>query len=609
MCGIIGYIGCQNAADVVFKGLKRLEYRGYDSAGIAVIVGNKLQIRRSVGKLCNLEKELKRDPINSNIGIGHTRWATHGKPSEENAHPHTDSTNSIVIVHNGIIENYAELKLKLQKEVRKFSSETDTESIVHLIKKHYDKDLFKAVLKTLKELKGSYALGVICKDEPNKIVCARQDAPLIIGIGKGENFIASDVSALLPYTRNMIFLENGDVAEITEDKVVVKNIENSIQSREIKNIKWNAMQSEKNGYKHFMLKEIFEQPRTIEDTFRDRIYPDDGKVCIEEVKFKEEDIIKISSIYVVGCGTAYHAGLVSKFLFENFAKIPTEVDVASEFKYRNPILNNKVLVIVVSQSGETADTLAALRLAKKNGCQTLAVCNIVGSSISREATYTIYTHCGPEIGVASTKAFTGQLAVFYMLALDLASKKRTLTNKELKRYLKELWEVPLKVNKFLSIAETVNDIAKFFEHKKNFLYLGRHVNYPLALEGALKLKEISYIHAEGYAAGEMKHGPIALIDEFMPVVAIAIKSKIYEKIISNIEEVKARGGVVIAIAHDGDKKIASKSDHVIYVPSTDEFISPIITAIPLQLFAYYISVSLGCDVDQPRNLAKSVTVE
>ncbi|MDR3195257.1 MAG: glutamine--fructose-6-phosphate transaminase (isomerizing) [Endomicrobium sp.] len=609
MCGIVGYIGKKNAVDVVLDGLKKLEYRGYDSSGIAVVKDGRLQIRRSVGKLKNLEENIEKRPLKANISIGHTRWATHGKPSEENAHPHTDPTKSIVIVHNGIVENYAELKSGLEKEGKEFKSETDTEVIAHLIKKYYKDTLHCAVRKTLKEIRGSYALGVICKDEPNKIVCARQDAPLIIGVGKGENFLASDISALLSYARDMIFLENGDIAELTSDKIIITDTENNVKNREVKNIKWDCVQAEKEGYKHFMLKEIYEQPRTIEDTFRGRIYPDEGRVYIEEVKLSKEDVKNISNVYIVACGTAYHSGLVSKFLFENFAKIPTEVDIASEFRYREPILNEKTLVIVVSQSGETADTLAALRLAKSKGCVTLAVCNVVGSSISREADHVVYTRCGPEIGVASTKAFTGQLTALYILALDWARKKESLSKEKLKKYLKELWEVPVKIGNFLKQAENVYEVAKKFAHKKDFLYLGRHINYSIALEGALKLKELSYIHAEGYAAGEMKHGPIALIDDDMPVVSIAVKSRIYEKINSNIEEAKARGGIIIVIASESDKAIADKGYSVIYVPDCDEFVSPILSVIPLQLLAYYVSVALGCDVDQPRNLAKSVTVE
>ncbi|MDR2351291.1 MAG: glutamine--fructose-6-phosphate transaminase (isomerizing) [Endomicrobium sp.] len=609
MCGIVGYIGKKNAVDIVLDGLKKLEYRGYDSSGIAVVKDGQLQIRRSVGKLKNLEESIEKKHLKTNISIGHTRWATHGKPSEENAHPHTDPTKSVVVVHNGIIENYAELKSNLEKEGKEFKSETDTEVIAHLIKKHYKNNLLFAVQETLKEIKGSYALGVICKDEPDKIICARQDASLIVGIAEGENFLASDISALLSYTRDMTFLENGDIAELTANRITITDIENNVKNREVKNIKWDCVQAEKEGYKHFMLKEIHEQPRTIEDTFRGRIYPDEGRVYLEEVKLSKEDIKNISNIYIVACGTSYHSGLVSKFFFENFAKMNTEVDIASEFRYREPILNDRVLVIVVSQSGETADALAALRLAKSKGCIVLAVCNIVGSSMSREADHVLYTHCGPEIGVASTKAFTGQIVALYMLALDWACRKESLSKEELKKYLKELWEIPAKVGNFLKQAESVHEIAKKFVHKRDFLYLGRNINYPIALEGALKLKEISYIHAEGYAAGEMKHGPIALIDDDMPVVAIAVKSRVYKKIISNIEEVKARGGTIILIASESDKTASGKGDNVIYVPACDEFVSPILSVIPLQLLSYYVAVTLGCDVDQPRNLAKSVTVE
>ncbi|MDR1721269.1 MAG: glutamine--fructose-6-phosphate transaminase (isomerizing) [Endomicrobium sp.] len=609
MCGIFGYVGNKNSVDIIFSGLKKLEYRGYDSSGIAVVIDKELQIRRSVGRLCNLKSNLLKSPMSANIGIGHTRWATHGKPSEKNAHPHMDPTKSIVIVHNGIVENYGKLRTELLKCEWEFKSETDTEIIAHLIRRCYKNNLFNAVQKALCKVKGSYALGVLCKYESDKIVCAKQDAPLIIGVGKGENFIASDVTALLPYTRDMIFLEDGDIAEVSAEKIVVKDIKDGIKNREIKNIQWNAAQAEKDGYKHFMLKEIFEQPRAIENTFRGRIYPETGRICIEEAKLKEEDIRSLSNIYIVACGTSYHAGLASKFLFENFTKIPTEVDIASEFRYRTPILNEKTLIIVISQSGETADTLAALKLAKSKSCQTLAVCNVVDSSISREAKYTVYTHCGPEIGVASTKAFTSQLAVLYLLAFDWAYKRGKLTKEKLKEYLKELWEIPLKISKFLKNTESLQTLAKEFMNKKDFLYLGRHVNYPVALEGALKLKEIAYMHAEGYAAGEMKHGPIALIDESIPILAIAVKSEVYKKIVSNIEEVKSRGGSVVVVASESDKEIVTKSDYTIYVPEVDEFISPLMTVIPLQLLAYYIAVFLGCDVDQPRNLAKSVTVE
>jgi glucosamine--fructose-6-phosphate aminotransferase (isomerizing) len=609
MCGIVGYVGEKNAVEVVLKGLKKLEYRGYDSAGIALVYNNLLHIRRSVGKLCNLVENIEKNPISSNIAIGHTRWATHGRPSENNAHPHTDATNTIVIVHNGIIENYAELKEQLEENLKDFKSETDTEVIAHLIKKYYKDSLFDAVKEALNKVRGSYAVGVICRDDPDTIICARQDAPIIVGIGERENFIASDIPALLSYTRNMIFLEDGDIAKITKDKIIIYDRKGSKQDREIKNIQWDPVLAEKAGYKHFMLKEIFEQPRTIEDTLRGRVYSNEGEIHVEEVKLSKEDIKNVSNIYIVACGTSYHAGLVSKFLFENFTKIPTEVDIASEFRYRNPILNEKTLVIAISQSGETADTLAALKLAKSKNCQTLTVCNVVGSSISREAKHVVYTHCGIEIGVASTKAFTGQLTALYILALDFSSKKESLNKEDIRKYLKELWEIPVKIGEFLKNAQEVNKIAKLFARKKDFLYLGRHVNYPVALEGALKLKEISYIHAEGYAAGEMKHGPIALIDEAMPIVVIATDSRVYAKIVSNIEEAKSRGATIIAIASLDNKEISAKSDYVIYVPQTDEFVSSLMSVIPLQLLAYYIAVNLGCDIDQPRNLAKSVTVE
>jgi len=609
MCGIVGYIGKKNASDIIFNGLKKLEYRGYDSAGIAVVTDGKLDIRRSVGKLCNLGKLLEAKPLCSNIGIGHTRWATHGKPSEENAHPHTDPTGTIVIVHNGIVENYVELKAKLQKEGNVFRSETDTEVVAHLIKKYYKNDLFSAVKRALKDVRGSYALVVMSKDEPDKIVCTFTAAPLIVGVGKGENFVASDIPALLSYTRNMIFLEGGDIAEITKDVIKIEDAKGKIVDREVKNIQWDALMAEKDGYKHFMLKEIYEQPRTIEDTFKGRIFPDDGKIYIEEVKLDAKFIKKLSKIFIVACGTSYHAGLTAKFLFENFSKIPAEVDIASEFRYREPILDEKTLTIVISQSGETADTLAALRLAKKKGSPVLAVCNVMSSSIARESDHVIYTRCGPEIGVASTKAFTGQLAALYLLALDWASKKGTLSKEVLKAYIKELWSIPGKVSGFLKNADSIREIAKEFSTKRDFLYLGRHVNYPVALEGALKLKEISYIHAEGYAAGEMKHGPIALIDESMPIVAIAPLGEVYEKVMSNIAEAKARGATIIAVASEDDKAIKKNSDNQIYIPHSNEFFSPFLTVIPLQLLAYFIAEILGKDVDQPRNLAKSVTVE
>lgn len=609
MCGIVGYIGNKNAVDIIFAGLEKLEYRGYDSAGIAVVCEQELQIRRSVGKLADLKKVLEKDPISANIGIGHTRWATHGKPSEENAHPHTDPTKSIVVVHNGIIENYLELKEKMEKEGEVFKSETDTEIIAYLIKKYFENDLLSAFKRALQDIKGSYAIAVMSKYEPNKLICARNDAPLIIGLGENENFIASDVTALLAYTKEMIFLENGDIAEIYSDHIKITDIYGIDQEREVKTILWDALQAEKDGYKHFMLKEIFEQPRTIEETLRGRVYQGEGKIYVPEVKVTDEFIKNISKVYIVACGTSYHAGLLGKFLIENFAKIPVEVEIASEFRYRDPVVDSNSLTIAITQSGETADTLAALRLVKNMGYKTLAITNVVDSSISREADSVLYTRCGPEIGVASTKAFTGQQAALYILALDWAGKRKTLSEETIKEYIKELWSIPLKVSEILKNSEQIYEIAKVFANKRDFLYLGRHVNYPISLEGSLKLKEISYIHAEGYPAGELKHGPIALVDENMPIVAIAPQGKVYKKIVSNMEEAKARGGTIIAIANENDIKIKKASDYQIYVPLTNEFFSPLLTIIPLQFLAYYISVILGCDVDQPRNLAKAVTVE
>ena len=608
MCGIVGYIGNKNATDIIYDGLKKLEYRGYDSAGIAVIDHNIVKTNRSTGKLVNLKANLEKNPIAGNIGIGHTRWATHGKPSEENAHPHTDCSGKIVVVHNGIIENYISLKKQLIEEGHKFDSETDTEVVAHLIEKNYHGNILEATKKALKQVRGTYALAVICGEEPDKIIVSRNDAPLVIGIGENENFIASDVPALLSYVRDVIFLENGDVCEITKNSVKITNQDKPVE-RKTQKILWNAIQAEKGGYKHFMLKEIYEQPQSIQDTFRGRVFSDQKQILLEIKNITKEVLDKISRIYIIACGTSYHAGLTAKFLLEEFVHIPTEVDIASEFRYRNQVLDENSLAIFISQSGETADTLVALRLAKQKGAKTLAICNVIGSSISRDADDVIYTHCGPEIGVASTKAFTGQVMALLLLAFDFAVKKGTVTDEQLDNYIKQIWNLPSKVSECLKQADKIEKIAKIFSQKKQFIYLARNINYPIALEGALKLKEISYIYAEGYAAGEMKHGPIALIDENMPVMVIATKSRIYEKVISNIQEAKARGANIIAIVNENDTAVAKLSDYQIVVPEVDEIFSPIINVIPLQLFAYYVSTMRGCDVDQPRNLAKSVTVE
>ncbi|MBR3628089.1 MAG: glutamine--fructose-6-phosphate transaminase (isomerizing) [Elusimicrobia bacterium] len=609
MCGIVGYIGKKNAVEVIYNGLEKLEYRGYDSAGIAVIENDKIERRRSVGKLVNLQENIKENKFFGNIGIGHTRWATHGKPSEENAHPHTDCSGKIVVVHNGIIENYVSLKKQLQKEGHKFASETDTEVVAHLIEKYYKGDLLSAVKTALKDIEGAYALCAISSEEKSRIVVARKDAPLVIGIGKDENFIASDVSALLQYTKDVIFLENKDVAEIKTDSIVIFDETDTETKRKSQKILWNAIQAEKCGYKHFMLKEIHEQTQTTQDTFRGRISDEENKIILQSVKLTKEEILNISRICIVACGTSYHAGLTAKFLFENLTNIPTEVNIASEFRYANPVIDDKVLTIFISQSGETADTLAALRLAKEKKSKTIAICNVVGSSISREADNVLYTHCGPEIGVASTKAFTGQLTALYLLVMFMASKKQTISKEQLAEFIGNLRDIPTKISETLKLSNKIKEIAKLFQNTKQFIYLARNINYPIALEGALKLKEISYIYAEGYPAGEMKHGPIALIDETMPVMVIATKSKVYDKILSNIEEAKARGAKIIAIANKGNKDIIKNSDYQIFVPEVDEILSPLINVIPLKFFAYFVSVMKGCDVDQPRNLAKSVTVE
>ena len=609
MCGIVGYVGKKNAVDVIYCGLEKLEYRGYDSAGIAVIDNKKIQRRRSIGKLKNLQENIKKNSIYGNIGIGHTRWATHGKPSQENAHPHTDCNEKIVVVHNGIIENYIELKKSLQNEGHKFSSQTDTEVIAHLIEKYYKNDLLVAVKLALKDIRGSYAICAICKEDKSRIVVARKDAPLVIGVALGENYIASDVSALLQYTKDVIFLENGDVAEIKEDSIKIFDIDDNVVDRKSQKILWNAIQAEKCGYKHFMLKEIFEQAQTTQDTFRGRISDELNKIILESIKLTKKEILSISRICIVACGTSYHAGLISKFLFENFTEIPTEVNIASEFRYCSPVLDDKVLTIFISQSGETADTLAALRLATVKKSKTIAICNVVGSSISREANYTLYTHCGPEIGVASTKAFTGQLTALYLLAMYVASIREVISNEQLANFISGLRDIPNKISETFKLSSQIEEIAKLFQNTKQFIYLARNINYPIALEGALKLKEISYIYAEGYPAGEMKHGPIALIDETMPVMVIATNSKVYEKVLSNIEEAKARGATIIAIANKSNNDIVKHSHYQIFVPEVDDFFSPLINVIPLQFFAYFVSVMKGCDVDQPRNLAKSVTVE
>ncbi len=608
MCGIVGYIGEKTASDILVNGLRKLEYRGYDSAGVAVLNTGAFQLKRCPGKLANLEDLLKKQPVAGSLGLGHTRWATHGRPSEENAHPHTGPNHKIVVVHNGIIENYVEIKQRLSAKGLTFRSQTDTEVIAFLIEEAYQGDLPSAVRQAVKEIRGSFAIGVLAVDQPELLVAARKDSPLILGLGEHENFLASDVPAILQYTRQVIFLEDGDMAEIRRNQVRITDLSGHPVERRAQTIIWDAVQAEKGGYKHFMLKEIHEQVVTVRDTFRSRINLEEGRVELDD-SLPKELIKKISKVCLVGCGTSYHAALVARFWIEELAGIPCEVEIASEFRYRRSQKELGTLIVPISQSGETADTLAALRDCKTKGFSTLAVCNVVGSTMTRDAHHTLLTHCGPEIGVASTKAFTGQLTALFLLALYLGQERGTQDKARISTLLQALSHLPLAISHVVAQAPAVEKVAKKLFRAKDFLYLGRHLNYPIALEGALKLKEISYIHAEGYPAGEMKHGPIALIDEEMPIVAIAPKTFIYEKMLSNIQEVKARGAQVVAVAEEHDADTPKHADHVLWVPHVEETLTPLITIIPLQLLSYYIACFRGCDVDQPRNLAKSVTVE
>jgi glutamine---fructose-6-phosphate transaminase (isomerizing) len=589
--------------------LKRLEYRGYDSSGIATIEGTEVKINRAVGKIKNLDSIIQNEKFIGTMGVGHIRWATHGKPSEENAHPHTDCKGKIVVVHNGIIENYRQLKQDLILEGHKFSSETDTEVIVHLVEKYFKGDILEAVKSAVGHLKGAYALGIISLDNPDVLIGVRYDAPLVVGIGENEYFIASDIPAILAYTKKFVFLEDGDIVELKRDNYKILDVTGKTCERKTNIIEWDSLMAEKAGYKHFMIKEIFEQPQTIEDTFRGRISVEDASEFFGEINLNPEVIRNINRISIVACGTSYHAGLIGKFLFESISGISTETEIGSEFRYRDLIIDDKTLLVAISQSGETADTLAPLREGKKYNARTLSICNVMGSTITRDSSITLYTRCGPEIGVASTKAFTGQLTEIYLLAIYFGIVRGKITKEIAIKLVDSLIKIPRDIVNILNKEQDVKIIAKKFFKKSHFLYLGRGLNYPIALEGALKLKEISYIHAEGYPAGEMKHGPIALIDENMPVVCIATKGKVYEKILSNIEEVKAREGIVIAIATEGDERIKTKADYVFYVPETEEEFYPLLNIIPLQLLAYHIGILRGCDVDQPRNLAKSVTVE
>ncbi|HXN21512.1 MAG TPA: glutamine--fructose-6-phosphate transaminase (isomerizing) [Candidatus Dormibacteraeota bacterium] len=621
MCGIVGYIGPKKVVPLILDGLKRLEYRGYDSAGIAVVqASGKLEIRRAPGKLRNLEELIAKSPIEGVYGIGHTRWATHGRPTEENAHPHRDCKGEVVVVHNGIIENYVDLKHQLQAEGHKFATETDTEVVAHLVEKFMASGgpLEDAVCRTVRLLKGVYALSILSTKDPNKIVAARNGPPSVIGIGQGEYFVASDIPALLHHTRDIFFLDDGDIAVLTPQGVRVVDHQGRTVERPIQHVTWDPIMAEKGGYKHFMLKEIFEQPRAVRDTILGRMSLESGKVFLDKMDISEDEFRNFKQIKILACGTSWHSALAGKFMLEHLVRIPVEVDYGSEFRYRDPIMSDGTLTICISQSGETADTLAAQREAKAKGSKSLAICNVVGSMITRQAAGTILTHAGPEIGVASTKAFTGQLTALLLLAIYLGEIRAKITSESSKLLLQEFTRIPHKLETILQAEEkgVYESLAKLFFRHTDFLYLGRGIHYPIALEGALKLKEISYIHAEGYPAGEMKHGPNALIDENLPVVVLATRDETdpesmtrYEKSVSNIKEVKARDGIVISVISPNDHLAKEASDHIIEVPFAPELMSPILEIVPLQLLAYHIAVRRGCDVDQPRNLAKSVTVE
>ncbi|MGA9936832.1 MAG: glutamine--fructose-6-phosphate transaminase (isomerizing) [Candidatus Acidiferrales bacterium] len=618
MCGIVGYIGPKRVVPLILDGLRRLEYRGYDSAGIAVVGDSgKLEIRRAPGKLRNLEESIRTTPLEGIYGIGHTRWATHGRPTEENAHPHRDCTGDIVVVHNGIIENYIDLKKMLAAEGHKFVTETDTEVIAHLIEK-FSKDatLEEAVRKAVKSMTGAYALVAISAKDPDKIVAARMGPPIVVGLGDHEFFVASDIPAILAHTRSIFFLGDGEMATLTPQGVRLSDFESHTITRPPQHITWDPILAEKGGFKHFMQKEIFEQPRAVRDTLLGRISQETGKVFLDEMNLTEEEFRNFRDVKIVACGTSWHAALAGKFMIERLAQIPVEVDYGSEFRYRDPIVDKHSLIIAISQSGETADTLAAEREARQKGGKVIAICNVVGSMLTRESSGTIYTHAGPEIGVASTKAFTGQLTALLLMALYLGQVRGKLASADSQKLMQELTRAPHKIETILQRDASIEDLARLLFRHTDFLYLGRGIHYPIALEGALKLKEISYIHAEGYPAGEMKHGPNALIDENLPVVMIATRDESdpesmmrYEKTISNLQEVKARDGIVIAVVTEGDKLAKGTADHVIEIPPVPELIAPILEVVPLQLLAYHIAVRRGCDVDQPRNLAKSVTVE
>ncbi len=620
MCGIVGYVGNKQVVPLIIDGLRKLEYRGYDSAGIAVVDDNcHLELRRAEGKLRNLEEAIRLSPLDGNYGIGHTRWATHGRPTEENAHPHRDQSGKIVVVHNGIIENYLALKERLAENGSTFKTETDTEVVAHLIG-HYVTDdgmpFEEAVRKAVKELKGIFALSIISVDVPDTIIAVREGPPVVIGLGDGEFFVASDIPPILQHTRDVFFLGDREIAVLTKDSVRVTDFDGNILEPKQQRITWDPIMAEKGGFKHFMLKEIYEQPRAVRDTSQGRVSLDTGKIYLDPMDISDEDLKAVTSVKIAACGTSWHAGLAGKYMIEKLARLSVEVDYASEFRYRDPVLSETDLLIVISQSGETADTIAAMREARSAGCKVLAICNVQGSMIHREADGTILTHAGPEIGVASTKAFTSQMVALYLFASHLAQVRGLADEAAAKKLAQDLAELPLKIEQLLNDADSIEELSKDFFRVQDFLYLGRGINFPVALEGALKLKEISYIHAEGYPAGEMKHGPNALIDEKLPVVIINTRDESdpasqlrYEKTHSNIVEVKARDGIIVAVLTEGDRMSSKVSDHVIEIPQTSDLLGPILSVVPLQLLSYHIAVRRGCDVDQPRNLAKSVTVE
>ncbi len=608
MCGIVGYIGDRDGVQLLIDGIKRLEYRGYDSSGIAMVNGNGIEIEKAAGKIKNLEERLRGHMLKGSLGIAHTRWATHGVPNDTNAHPHTDQSGRIALAHNGIIENYRVLKQKLESEGHVFQTQTDTEVLAHLIGKFYNGKLEEAVTYALNLVEGTYGIAVVCADEPDKLVGARMGSPLVVGVNDGENYIASDVAALLAHTNRVVYLDDGEVAVVTREGFQSFTLDRANTTKEIIEVSWSLSEIEKGGYDHFMLKEIFEQPISVENAMRGRVLVDEGTAHLGGLNMTDEELRKIDRIIITACGTSWHAAMIGEYMLEDHARVPVEVEYASEFRYRNPILRPNTVVFVISQSGETIDTLMAIREAKRKGAKVLGICNVVGSSIPRETDGGVYIHAGPEIGVASTKAFTSQVTALAVLTLQLG-RVNAMSRDDGVRIAKGLREIPAQIETILSRAKEVERIAHLYKHHNNFLYLGRGYNFPVALEGALKMKEISYIHAEGYPAAEMKHGPIALIDDNMPVVFICTRDSAYDKVVSNMEEVRARSGKIIAVATEGDTEVARRADHVIYIPKTEEMLTPLLSVVPLQLLAYYVALARGCDVDQPRNLAKSVTVE